>query len=315
MKHNITIFGNKTTTADLIRYLAGEGHKISLIVTLSKEVEASKDISGADDIETLGRAMSIPVHVTRSYRLLSAEDKLFFKNNEFGIGLCTGWQRLLPKHVLEAFPAGIFGFHGSCWPLPNGRGRSPLNWSMRRGGDRIYHNCFRYVEEADAGEIFNTTEFPITPYDSISSVQFKALLDMKQVSSRLLRQYAAGGVETFAQPGGESQWLPKLGPEDGHIRFGVMPCREILNLINATSRPFPGAFGVADGQGTLKIWRAAPFDFPCGAEAVAAVPGTVVDCSLGQILIKCLDGFILASDYEFVAAAGEAKVAPGLKFT
>lgn len=311
MKYKTTVFGNKTTTADLIRHLRKEGHAIDLVVTLSSEGKSGHDISGADDVETLARALGIAVYATGDYRLKTESDKKFFAENEFGIGLCTGWQRLLPAHVLAAFPDGVFGFHGSCWPFPDGRGRSPLNWSMRKGGDKVYHNCFKYVAAADAGEVFNTTEFPISAHDSISSVQFKALLDMKRVSHRLLTQYASGTIRTTAQKDGASIVLEKLTPEDGLIHFSGMPRAEILCLVNATSRPFPGAFARTASGDILRIWRAVAFDFP-GLESAA--PGQVVDASLGQVLIACKDGFLLCTDHEFSPAHNDTNLTADLRF-
>lgn len=314
MTYGITLFGNKTTTGDLLRHLTDAGHAIGLVVTLSREVEASKDISGADDIEGVARSLSIPVYVTRDYRLRSPQDREFFATHTFDIGLCTGWQRLLPPHVLAAFPSGIFGFHGSCWRFPDGRGRSPLNWSMRRGGDRIHHNCFRYVAAADAGEVFHTTEFPITPFDSISTVQFKALLDMKRVSERLLTAHRHGAVRTVPQHGAATIVLPKLGPGDGRIRFADLTRAEVLALINATSRPFPGAFAVTADGATLRIWRAIPCEFPWGPEDLAATPGRVLDASIGQVLIACTDGPILVVDHDFEAGSDRGALRSGVQF-
>lgn len=299
MKYNITLFGNKATTADLARSLVARGHRIDLIVTLAKDVGAAHHIAGSDDLEAVAAELGIAVYATKDYRLLSEEDRSFFAQHTFGIGLCTGWQRLLPEHVLSVFSQGIFGFHGSAWPLPAGRGRSPLNWSIRKGAERVHHNCFRYVGDADAGEIFHTTTFEISALDDIASVQFKALLDMKMVSDRLLHAYEQGSLSTRAQPAGESSWLDKLSPQDGLISFAIMPRRQILDLIRATARPFPGAFA-RSGEGiTVRIWRAIPFEFPALGDAFAA--GTLVDVALNQLLIACHDGLILVTEYECAA--------------
>lgn len=314
MNYNITLFGNKTTTANLLRHLTNDGHTIDLVVTLSAEAEATKNICGADNIARVAEDLSIPVYVTQDYALKSEADKKFFAENEFGIGVCTGWQRLLPRHVLKTFPTGVFGFHGSLWEFPRGRGRSPLNWSIRMGGNRIYHNCFKYVEAADAGEVFNTTEFPISKFDSISSVQFKALLDMKQVSSRLLNQYKSNNITTSQQAEGAVSEFQKLGPQDGLIKFSDMACADILNLINATSRPFPGAFAATPDESiSLKIWQAIPFEFPFESDMDKPKPGTVIDASLGKTLIKCVDGFLLVTDYDFNSDT-DIPLACGLQF-
>ena len=76
----------------------------------------------------------------------SNKDKNFFRTKAFDIGLCTSWQRIIPKDVLSCFRFGVFGWHGSGFEFPNGRGRSPINWSIRLGLNSIFHNCFAIFE-------------------------------------------------------------------------------------------------------------------------------------------------------------------------
>ena len=70
--------------------------------------------------------------------------------------------------------------------FPDGRGRSPINWSIRLGGEKIYHNLFQYNEKADAGSVFETECIPIKPSDLISDVIEKATVHISQSSIRLI---------------------------------------------------------------------------------------------------------------------------------
>ena len=77
------------------------------------------------------------------------------EENEFEIAVSMGWQRLIPKYVLDKFAYGVYGFHGNCGYLPFGRGRSPLNWSIIQGDTRFNLNLFRYCDD----QLYRTNVF------------------------------------------------------------------------------------------------------------------------------------------------------------
>ena len=308
MRYGITVFGNHETTAALVQSLIADGLKPDLIVTLGQNARQKVVIAGAaDDLADWSRANGISLYECDGYRLISDRDRAFFADNEFGIGVCTDWQHLLPKHVLDSFDHGIFGFHGSLMEFPNGRGRSPFNWSIRLGGKSIFHNCFRYTERADDGGVFNTTEIPIGPDDTIRMLQFKAIIDSRITIRRLLQSYLAGAIPSTPQPESASVWLPKLTPEDSRIQFEAMGLRAILDMIRASSRPFAGAFAATLGGARLRIWRASAYDGPIDPLWNEAPVGTIVAAALDSALIKCRDGLMLAMEVstDLATLAGE----------
>lgn len=297
MKYEITILGNHQSTAALIESLIEDGLKPDLLVTLGQEAMGKANIANAaEDLAGWCHERGIAVHECAGYRLISERDRAFFAENEFGIGVCTDWQHLLPGHVLDAFDAGVFGFHGSLMPFPNGRGRSPFNWSIRLGGKSIFHNCFRYTEGADDGGVFNTTEIPIGPEDPIRTLQFKAMIDSRLTIRRLLRAYQVGTIAVVPQPESASVWLPKLTPTDSFLPFGAIGIEVALNVIRASSRPFAGAYGeTAEGE-RATIWRAIAYDGPVDPNWEAAPVGTVLVGAMDSALIKCRDGLLLATE-------------------
>lgn len=297
MRYDVTVFGNHHSTAALIASLIADGLKPDLVVTLSEEARAKVSIaSGASDLADWCRAEGIQVHACKGYRLISEADRAFFAETQFGIGVCTDWQHLLPEHVLDAFEQGVFGFHGSLMPFPNGRGRSPFNWSIRLGGRSIFHNCFKYTPAADDGLVFNTTEIPIGPEDHVADLQFKALMDSRITIRRLLRAHSGGVIPLSPQPTGASVWLPKLTPEDSRLQFAAQGIDAMLDLIRASSRPFAGAFAETEAGDLVRIWRARHYDGPLDPDWSDATPGTVLVTALGCALIACRDGLLMATE-------------------
>lgn len=298
MRYDITVFGNKETTAGLIRAVMRDGFKPDLVVTLGGAARQKTDIAGASDsLADWCRREGIAVYECVSYALTSPEDQEFFASNSFGIGVCTGWQRLIPPSVLVRFEQGIFGFHGSHLRLPGGRGRSPLNWSLRLGGKAVFHNCFRYSEGADEGGIYNTTEIPIEPHETIKSLQFKALLDIFATTRRLLRDYRSGSISLAEQPDGETRWLGKLAPADSLLNFETMELAVILGIIKASARPFAGAFALTGEHVRAGFWGACPYTGPTEENWQKALPGTVLAHALGMAVVKCRDGLLMVTEF------------------
>ena len=147
MKYKVVVFGVKDTSENIIRFIHETICPVDLIVTIDKSVTEKNQVSGYKGLNYLTDELGIPVHEAESYFLTDEKTQKFFKENEFDIGISMGWQRLIPKSVLDCFTYGIYGFHGNAGYLPFGRGRSPLNWSimMKKRTARMYlqRRCFR----------------------------------------------------------------------------------------------------------------------------------------------------------------------------
>lgn len=295
MDFRISILGNHQSTKALIASLIADDLKPDLVVTLGQTaLEKASIASVAVGLADWCRSQGINVFECDDYRLTSDSERAFFRENSFGIGVCTDWQRLLPEHVLSAHDAGVFGFHGSLMAFPNGRGRSPFNWSIRLGGESIFHNCFRYTEGADDGGVFNTTRIPIGPDDHIKSLQFKAMIDSRLTIRKLLRCYETGDILLTPQPVAASVWLPKLTPADSHLQFEASNLAEMLNIVRASSLPFAGAYGTTSAGQKVSIWRALAYDGPEDPNWAVAPVGAILISEMGNLLIKCRDGLMHA---------------------
>ena len=316
--YSVTVFGVKDTSENIIEFIRRELCPVDLVVTIAPKVLEHNEVSGFKGLSVLREKYGIEVFEAESYGLKDERTLRFFEENTFDLGISMGWQRLIPKQVLDAFQYGVYGFHGNAGYLPFGRGRSPLNWSMILGDTRFNLNLFRYDEHADSPNVFKTQMFQISPHDDIRTAQYKNMICSKNLIRSLIAAYAAakesgGQIPVRTSSKDFDSWYEKRTAKDGKIDFHART-REIYNLIRGVAAPFPGAFcyvksvsraitedspaGVPSDlpQEKVVIWEAKPFDEMIDFSAYA--PGEVIDVFDGKPVIRTVDGSILIHRYE-----------------
>lgn len=255
MKDNvkICIFGTQKTTKDLIKYLIKNNHKIDYLITL--RYNNKNNISNIDNtLDNLCIKNNIKIYYVNDYSLRSSQDINFFLNNKFDLGISCSWQRIIDNEILDSFKYGVFGWHGSLYKFPNGRGRSPLNWSIRLGGKKVYHNLFRYNKYVDYGDIFETKIIKIQKYDNIKSLLKKVQAHMNKSSIRLLNSIYNNNLVLKKQYMSSSVVFPKLSEKDGELFPEKMFFNEAKNIVRSCSKPFPGAY-INYKNKNIKIWN------------------------------------------------------------
>lgn len=303
MHYKLVIFGNKTTTKEIIEYVHHQLMNVSLVVTVKESHQYR--ISGYSNLTDLCNKLGIPIYYVENYQLTDQKDIDFFSSNTFDIGISTGWQRLIPKNILQRFNNGIFGFHGSAGHLPFGRGRSPLNWSIIKGHKRFINHCFQYSIDADAGKIHSTQTFEINDFDTIKSLQYKTIIVVKEQLRKLINDYMNNTLTLYDQSNAASSWYPKRTPEDGMISLKCST-EEMYNLIRAVTRPFPGAFLFDEKGEKIIIWVAYPFDRFIDNSRYNV--GEVVEVFNQDFILNLVDGMLLVKDYDFSRAVEKGDI-------
>lgn len=294
MHYRVVVFGVKDTTGEMLKYIHDQLHAVDLVISIDEAVIKQNDISGFLPLSKLTRERNIALFQTASYALSDEKCRDFFEQNEFDIGISMGWQRLIPKYVLDRFRFGVFGFHGSVAYLPYGRGRSPMNWSIINGDERFILNLFRYDDQADSPNVFENILFEITPHDTIRTLQYKNLLCSQTMVQHLLEAYATGKIHVTTASKDFDSWYKKRAPEDGKLDFHGKT-RDIYNLIRGVTRPFPGAFSMVNAS-RVTIWNACPFDGVMDFSKYA--PGEVIAVFDDNLIVRTVDGSIIITDYD-----------------
>lgn len=299
MKYKVVVFGVKDTSENIVTFIQENICPVDLVVTISPEVTKKNQVSGYKGLSVLTEKYGIPVHEADSYFLTDEKTQSFLAENEFDIGISMGWQRLIPKSVLDRFQYGIYGFHGNCGYLPFGRGRSPLNWSIILGDTRFNLNLFRYDEKADSPNVFATEMFSITPHDDIRTAQYKNMICSKNLIRKLLTTYETGSITIRTESKDFDSWYQKRTAIDGKVDFHNRT-REIYNLIRGVAAPFPGAFAYVNEEQEdrkITIWEVHPFDEMIDFSAYA--PGEVIDIFDGKLVVRTVDGSLLIDRFEY----------------
>ena len=294
MKYKLAVFGVKDTSENIVEFIHKNIRPVDLVITISREVLNRNQVSGFKGLSVLTEKYGIPVFEADSYFLTDEKTRKFMEENEFEIAISMGWQRLIPKDVLDKFQYGVYGFHGNCGYLPFGRGRSPLNWSIIQGDTRFNLNLFRYDENADSPNVFATEMFSLTVHDDIRTAQYKNMICSKNLIRKLLKAYDEKNIQIRQESKDFDSWYMKRTAADGKIDFRGRT-RDIYNLIRGVAAPFPGAFAMCAGE-KVTVWEAHPFDEMIDFSAYT--PGEVVDVFDGKPVVRTVDGSLLIDRYE-----------------
>lgn len=305
MKHpskNITkkvaVAGCKHTTKELILGLERHGFNIDHCITINPKKAKEQKVSGYMDLRSFLEEKSIPYTVVNTYSLKDDKDMEALLSLKLDILLVMGWQRLIPDWFLESLSIGAFGMHGSSKPLPYGRGRSPINWSLIQGKNVFYTHLFQYKPGVDDGPIAGVQTFDINQYDTCLTLHFKNTISMIWLCVKYLPSLIDGSAELAPQPKEGVAYYPKRSEEDGLI-YWEDSTKDIYNLIRAVTKPFPGAFSYLDDDLSKKIyiWAAQPFDTKLDYKN--AGPGEIVEVFYNSMFaVKTSDSVMLITESE-----------------
>ena len=161
--------------------------------------------------------------------------------------LCGGISEILRQPFLDAFPLGVYGFHGSL--LPTLAGPAPVNWAIIQGLRETGTTLLRYTPDLDGGTVvaqsacrMDPRETPATLYPKLSGLSAGLWLEHWPSISR-------GDVPQ--RPLGRLPLNPRRRPEDGLVRWDDHSAASLDRWIRALSRPYPGGYFWFNGR---RIW-------------------------------------------------------------
>jgi len=265
------VVGCRENTAEFVQALQRVRHPIAGIVTISEQTAVRNNVPAwADLASRFGQ--HIPVHLASSYSLDGGADRTLLGATRADVAFCIGWQRLLPSWFLDLHRNGVFGMHASATLLPDGRGRSPINWSVIDGAEVLNAHIFRYKDEPDTGDLLSVSQIRIEPHDDIQTLQQKARVVFTREVVRHWDDLVTGTpqLRPLRAQTADDRLYPKRSPDDGAIDWS-WPASRITNWVRAQTRPYPGAFTIYENL-RCPIWRTGP----AGVDH-DDLPGTVLE--------------------------------------
>ena len=280
-----SVISSRIVLEEMIRI----GFPVEMVFSLDEKY--SENVSGYSPIHELAEENGIPY---KKFRRISDEENIeIIKSIEPDYVFVIGLSQLVDKRILDIPSKGCVGFHPT--PLPKFRGRAAMVWQVLLGVHETKCSMFMLDEGMDSGDILGQEDYIIEDTDYARDVEAKLCVALRKLSARVLPRLADGSIVPVPQNEDEATYLLIRRPEDGLIDWKE-PVEKVHRLIRAVSQPYPGAFGMYDGEHKVIIWRAEIME----NKRIIGIPGQI--CAIGEGWFDVLgpDGIIHVTDFENV---------------
>jgi methionyl-tRNA formyltransferase len=272
----IVCVGSNLETEVALKGLLAESVPVVGLVTWP----AHEPGGGSDyrDLHELGRTAAIEVVDTTNINSLATLQSIRALQPDYVFTL--GWSQLFRDELLSIPTGFVVGSHPS--PLPDGRGRAPVPWTILQNLRRSAVSLFKMDLGVDSGSILIQRYFDIPPRPYASQVYSLVAENLTNAYLDLFRQLREGTVQEVPQgPGGSVRG--KRTPSDGHIDFR-WDAERVDRLVRAVSEPYPGAYSYYQGE-RVSVWRSDLDDVP----DYLGVPGQILLRKGGKLLVQAGD--------------------------
>jgi len=287
---NIGVIGRSEFIYVVMQPLLDLGHKISFIVTSKAAPEYR---ISHEDFQEFATKNDIPFLY---HPKVNAESIIeLSKGGKTDICISVNYSGVIEQEVIELFPLGVLNAHGG--DLPRYRGNACQAWAIINGEDRIGLCIHQMIGgELDSGPIIEREYFPLDINTRIQQVYEwieGRIPDMMISAIKNLSKNSQYALEIQSKDPGHALRCYPRNPKDGRINWQLSSIN-ILRLINASNKPYYGAFCDYEGE-IMKIWDAELVD---EFENFCAIPGQItkiqkefieIACGMGKLRIKVVE--------------------------
>jgi len=273
----IAIIGRTEILYDVAERLQAEGHELACFLTAKEAPEYKRT---ADDFRALAERYNVPF--AQGGRIQDSYE--FLQKAGAEIAVSINYTGVIPQEVVDLFPLGILNAHGG--DLPKYRGNACQAWAILNGEKRIGLCIHRMIGgELDSGDII-ARDYLAIDHDTKVTRAWDWMMHrtpelMVEAVTRLSSDPSYVLERPSKDPKDALRCYPRK-PEDGRIDWH-QPALNILRLINASNKPYAGAFCDYDGD-KLIIWDA---ELVNDDEVFCAAPGQVTIIGKGIVEVAC----------------------------
>jgi len=243
----IIFAGTPDAAVPTLEALISSDFEVVAVLTRPDAPQGRKRILTPSPVAQVAIAQGIPVIYANR---IEDEVQKAIEDSAADLGVVVAYGALLPQQTLDSVKLGWINLHFST--LPHWRGAAPVQWQVISGASQAGSSVFQLVQELDAGDVYDSREWPILPDETAGELLTRlSVLGAQQVLD------VVRSIDTrFAEPKpqiGESTYARKLSLEDGHLNLS-QDSESVYNQFRGVT-PEPGAF-VLFGDERLKIIEA-----------------------------------------------------------
>lgn len=296
---NIAIIGRSEILYQTTELLVKNGYRIKLIVTAK---EAPEYLKTSEDFEELSVKHGAKYLCTSRINDMESID-VIKSAGLIDMGISMNWVNIISKKVIDLFPYGSLNAHGG--DLPRYRGNACQAWAIINGEERVGLCIHKMIGgELDSGDIISRDYIDININTKIEDIYKWMSEKIPQLFLDAVRKLQNNKDFVLQKQSKNAKDIlrcyPRI-PEDGKVDWGKSNI-EILRLINASGRPYSGAFCEYLGEKMI-IWDAELCE---DQENVSAVPGQIkyIDKESGYVVVITGRGKIKLKEIEYCGFKG-----------
>lgn len=269
----------ESTRVALQRLAAADDWSVAAVLTLPRDLAHRH--SDFVDLEPDAVSSGAPVLTTSDCNTPDIINQL--KQIDFDYAFVIGWSQICGSAFRAAAGGRVIGYHPA--PLPRLRGRAVIPWSILLDEKITASSLFWIDDGVDSGPIIGQRYFHIAPDETAGTLYARHLEALADLLDESLPLLASGAEPRSPQDDRFATWAAKRGQADGLIDW-TRPARDVLRLIRAVGRPYPGAFTFRSKH-RLTVWSAQLWP---NARLHHGDPGQVVATGADGIAVLCGDG-------------------------
>ncbi|MDH6239384.1 methionyl-tRNA formyltransferase [Aurantimicrobium minutum] len=243
----IIFAGTPEAAVPTLEALISSDFEVVAVLTRPDAPQGRKRILTPSPVAQVAIAQGIPVIYANR---IEDEVQKAIEDSAADLGVVVAYGALLPQQTLDSVKLGWINLHFST--LPHWRGAAPVQWQVISGASQAGSSVFQLVQKLDAGDVYDSREWPILPDETAGELLTRlSVLGAQQVLD-VVRSIDARFAEPKPQIG-ESTYARKLSLEDGHLNLS-RDSESVYNQFRGVT-PEPGAF-VLFGDERIKIIEA-----------------------------------------------------------
>ncbi len=191
----ILFFGNERlatglgTQAPALRGLIDAGYKVAAVVVAQHEMSKSRK-SRPLEVADIAAEYNIPLLAPDDLRAAAGD----LQSYGAAAAVLAAYGKLVPKEILELFPAGIINIHPSLLPLH--RGSTPIESVILGGESETGVSLMKLVPEMDAGPVYIQDTLLLTGEETKQSLSEQ----LAQMGADLLLAHLPAIIDGSLQP-------------------------------------------------------------------------------------------------------------------
>jgi len=278
----LIFFGNErlatgvSTTAPVLRSLVAAGYDIEAVIANHQD-PVSRQKRGLE-IGLVAQKYKIPVILPGKNIPLAQK----LKKYQAAAAVLVAFGQIIPKEVIDMFPAGIINIHPSL--LPKLRGPTPVETAIMDNLDETGVSLMKISEKMDAGPVYAQEKLALNGHET----KFELADRLNYIGANLLVKHLGaildGDIKPKPQDNSQATYTKMLSKSDGIIDFDKQPAELIERRVRAY-------------QGYPKT-RAILY----GNEVVLTAVRLAEGKGDGGLVVKCKSGFLEIQ--ELIAPSG-----------